>query len=137
MFFFQSQIIKIGYHDMQNLLRSNMNDFLIINTLSNHLQQCLIQKTVSCVDEPRIINEYISKYNFKKKLIVYGQHSCDVSAEQKANQLTKHGFTEVYVYVGGLFEWLLLQDIYGEELFPTTSAAKDLLTYKPGIFIKN
>jgi len=137
MFFFQSQIIKIGYHDMQNLLRSNMNDFLIINTLSNHLQQCLIQKTVSCVDEPRIINEYISKYYFKKKIVVYGQHSCDVSAEQKANQLTKHGFTEVYMYVGGLFEWLLLQDIYGEELFPTTSAVKDLLNYKPGIFIKN
>ena len=137
MFFFQSQIIKIGYHDMQNLLRSNMNEFLIINTLSNHLQQCLIQKTVSCVDEPRIINEYISKYNFKKKVIVYGQHSCDVSAELKANQLIKHGFTEVYVYVGGLFEWLLLQDIYGEELFPTTSTVKDLLNYKPGIFIKN
>ena len=130
MFFFQSQIIKIGYHDMQNLLRSNMNEFLIINTLSNHLQQCLIQKTVSCVDEPRIINEYISKYNFKKKVIVYGQHSCDVSAELKANQLIKHGFTEVYVYVGGLFEWLLLQDIYGENEFPTTEKSLDILKYK-------
>ena len=130
MFFFQSQIIKIGYHDMQNLLRSNMNEFLIINTLSNHLQQCLIQKTVSCVDEPRIINEYISKYNFKKKVIVYGQHSCDVSAELKANQLIKHGFTEVYVYVGGLFEWLLLQDIYDDDEFQTSNKILDILKYK-------
>ena len=30
-----------------------------------------------------------------------------------------------------MFEWLLLQDIYGTELFPTTTKEVDLLKYKP------
>ena len=37
----------------------------------------------------------------------------------------------VYVYPGGLFEWLLLQDIYGEDNFPTTLKELDILKYKP------
>jgi len=36
----------------------------------------------------------------------------------------------LYVYIGGLFEWLLLQDIYGDEEFPTTSKIIDILKYK-------
>ena len=38
----------------------------------------------------------------------------------------------VYLYLGGLFEWLLLQDIYGFDDFPTTSRQLDILKYKPG-----
>ena len=30
-----------------------------------------------------------------------------------------------------LFEWILLQDIYGESLFPTTSKQHDILKYRP------
>jgi len=36
----------------------------------------------------------------------------------------------VYIYSGGLFEWLLLQDIYGSDLFPTTNDKVDFLKYK-------
>jgi hypothetical protein len=32
--------------------------------------------------------------------------------------------------MGGIFEWLLLQDIYGKELFPTTKKEADLLKFK-------
>ena len=49
---------------------------------------------------------------------------------KKYHQLTNLGFYEVYVYVGGLFEWLLLQDIFGEENFPTTTKELDILKYK-------
>ena len=49
---------------------------------------------------------------------------------KKYEQLVALGFTNVYVYVGGMFEWLLLQDIYGSELFPTTSEELDILKYK-------
>jgi len=35
------------------------------------------------------------------------------------------------MYTGGLFEWLLLQDIYGKTEFPTTTNIIDLLKYKP------
>ena len=41
------------------------------------------------------------------------------------------GFINVYMYSGGLFEWLLLQDIYGDEEFPTTKKDIDILKYKP------
>jgi hypothetical protein len=30
-----------------------------------------------------------------------------------------------------MFEWLLLQDIYGAASFPTTSKELDILKYKP------
>ena len=36
----------------------------------------------------------------------------------------------VYAYSGGLFEWLMLQDIYGQDLFPTTKIEKDILKFK-------
>jgi hypothetical protein len=40
------------------------------------------------------------------------------------------GFINIYLYNGGLFEWLLLQDIYGDDNFPTTKKNIDLLKYK-------
>ena len=40
------------------------------------------------------------------------------------------GFSQIYVYPGGIFEWLLLQDIYGEDSFPTTKKELDILKYK-------
>jgi hypothetical protein len=33
--------------------------------------------------------------------------------------------------MGGLFEWLMLQDIYGSDEFPTTKKELDILKYKP------
>jgi hypothetical protein len=32
--------------------------------------------------------------------------------------------------MGGLFEWLMLQDIYGYDEFPTTKKELDFLKYK-------
>jgi len=37
----------------------------------------------------------------------------------------------VHIYPGGIFEWLLLQDIYGDDMFKTTSKELDILKYKP------
>ena len=128
-YLFSSKISKIGYQDVQNII--NNREYIIVNTLPSHEQMCLIKNTISINEEQIIINEYISKYNYKKKIVVYGKHSCDESSDNKASQLLKLGFTNVYLYSGGLFEWLLLQDIYGEELFKTTGKVKDILLYKP------
>jgi hypothetical protein len=58
-------------------------------------------------------------------------NSCDDTCFKKYEQLVKLGFYNVYIYGGGLFEWLLLQDIYGPELFPTNNTSSiDLLKYK-------
>ena len=51
--------------------------------------------------------------------------------DKKLKQLRSLGFYEVYCYQGGLFEWLLLQDVYGSQEFPTTKKELDLLKYKP------
>ena len=40
-----------------------------------------------------------------KKLIVYGKNSSDETAEKKYSQLRTLGFSEIYLYTGGLFEW--------------------------------
>ena len=50
---------------------------------------------------------------------------------KKWEQLQTLGFKNVYIYAGGLFEWLCLQDIYGEEEFPTIGAELDILKYRP------
>jgi len=57
-------------------------------------------------------------------------NSSDDTCINKYDQLVKLGFYNVYVYAGGLFEWLLLQDIYGSDLFPTTNDKVDFLKYK-------
>ena len=36
----------------------------------------------------------------------------------------------VFIYSGGMFEWLCLQDIYGNELFQQQKEL-DILKYKP------
>ena len=53
----------------------------------------------------------------------------DESIYKKYNQLQDLGFENIGVYVGGMFEWLLLQDVYGEDLFPTTSKELDILKF--------
>jgi hypothetical protein len=55
----------------------------------------------------------------------------DNTAVAKCEQLLNIGFHSVYLYPGGMFEWLLLQDIYGKEEFPTTQKLLDILKFKP------
>ena len=66
----------------------------------------------------------------KINIVIYGENCTDSKVIEKYNQLYKLGLTNLYVYIGGLFEWLLLQDIYGDEEFPTTSKIVDILKYK-------
>jgi hypothetical protein len=65
-----------------------------------------------------------------KKMVIYGMNSCDEGIVTKYNQMLKLGFTQIYIYPGGLFEWILLQDIYGNHLFPTTTQEIDILQFK-------
>ena len=49
---------------------------------------------------------------------------------KKYEQLIGLGFTNIYIYPGGLFEWLCLQDIYSKDEFPTTREELDILKFK-------
>lgn len=122
-----TQINRINFIDMQNF--SNNRNNLIINTLSENNQTCLINNTINAIEEVEIINNHL---NGKKNIniIIYGENSCDEKLVKKYLQLQQLGFSNIYIYMGGLFEWLLLQKIYGENEFPTTSIIHDILKYK-------
>jgi len=66
-----------------------------------------------------------------KKIILYGKNCNDETVTEKMIQLKKLGLSDVFIYRGGLFEWMLLQDIYGEKEFPTTKREVDILRFKP------
>ena len=125
----QSSIHRLNFEDIQEVIKDNTN-YVLINTLSENLQQCLIPNTISISDEEKIINTILSS-NKSKKIIIYGKNTNDMSIYDKYEQLSKLGFINVYVYSGGLFEWLCLQDIYSDELFPTSKKELDILKYKP------
>ena len=121
-------IKKVNYDDVK--LSINNKDYLLINTLPNYQQECLIYNTINFSSEEQIINNLLSN-DIKKNIIIYGKNSNDETVYKKYKQLVDLGFTNVYLYLGGLFEWLLLQDIYGRELFKTTINELDILKYKP------
>ena len=126
----QSSSIKINYEDVQYIIK-NPEGNLLINTLAQTEQSCLIINTMNINNEENIINSCIKRGSKDIKIIIYGKNSNDEKLYNKYNQLTSLGFHNVYIYTGGLFEWLMLQDIYGEKDFPTTKKELDILKYKP------
>lgn len=118
----------INFEDMQSAIR-NSSAYIIINTLQVLDQSCLIPGTVLCDKEENLINDILSQ-GVSKKIIVYGKNDTDETVDKKYQQLRGLGFSDIYIYRGGLFEWLLLQDIYGDSEFPTTSKILDLLKYR-------
>jgi hypothetical protein len=136
----------INFEDVQSIigvsgsgLKQRGNDqFLLISTLDAANQNHVIKSTISAQEEEERINEIISGKNDDAEnimLVVYGKHVTDEKVITKYNQLKGLGFSTVLVYPGGMFEWLLLQDIYGADLFPITSTNKcrdiDILEYRP------
>lgn len=129
---------KINYEDMQMVSKHSYNKnndgkndkYAIINTLDPLCQTCLIPNTIPISEEEEVINDVITNSK-KTKIIIYGLNSNDEKVYLKHEQLVKLGVKHVYIYTGGMFEWLLLQDVYGRELFPTTSRELDILKYKP------
>lgn len=125
---------KINFEDMQILI--NDTNTLIINTMSSEFQKCLIERTIPIEEEIKLINSMLNK-NKEINIVIYGMNASDESIVSKYNQLISLGFINVYVYPGGLLEWLLLQDIYGIENFKTTSKELDILKFKGKRIIGN
>jgi hypothetical protein len=118
----------IGYESVQNSQSSS--DAIIINTMPANKQRCLIAGTLSADQEEKKINELL-RSNRSITILVYGENSCDLSPNKKTVQLRALGFRNVSEYRGGLFEWLLLQEVYGESNFQTTAPQIDILKYGP------
>ena len=123
-----TSIKKVNFENIIDYQKENSG--LLISTLPKSEQSCLINKTILCSDEESVIDN--AQYRNKSiRIYVYGKNSHDITIVSKAKQLMDLGFSNVYIYVGGLFEWLLLQEIYGDENFKTNGTELDLLKYRP------
>ena len=123
-------IQKKNYEDIQYVIKNTDTHWLII-TLNENEQDCLLPNTLNINKEVEIINSFIKSFNKNIKIIIYGRNCNDEKIYTKYNQLVSLGFYNVYIYTGGLFEWLMLQDIYGDVEFPTTKKELNILRYKP------
>lgn len=123
----------INFEDVQSIIGSDREHFLLISTLDAGKQDCIIKNTVLAKDEEAQINDIISGQNANAEeltVVVYGKNATDERVMAKYTQLQTLGISNVCVYLGGMFEWLLLQDIYGDELFPTTGKCLDILEFR-------
>ena len=122
---------KINFEDMQYILNTQSEKYILINTLHEREQDCLIPTTITADVEVELLTNVMKRCIKGIRLIVYGRNCNDETIYKKYNDLCSLGFSNVHVYPGGLFEWLLLQDIYGPVEFPTTKKELDILKYKP------
>lgn len=120
---------KINFEGMQRFVE-DANSTLIIHTMNANREHCLIKGTLTAEKEVAELNKSLHTSGEMKPIVIYGENACDTSIVSKYNQLSQLGFSNVMVYPGGMFEWLLLQDIYGGELFITTGSGADILDYK-------
>jgi HKD family nuclease len=123
-------IQKINFEDIQFVIK-NPENHLLINTLNDSQQDCLIQNTIVASQEEIIFNKLMKTNNKNIRIIIYGANSNDETTYKKYQQLMSLGFYNLYIYNGGMFEWLMLQDIYSFQEFPTTKKQLDLLKYRP------
>tara|TARA_Y100000992_G_C21272951_1_gene497988 strand:- start:3759 stop:4154 length:396 start_codon:yes stop_codon:yes gene_type:complete len=126
-----NSINKVNFEFIKKNISND--EYIIINTLQENNQNILIFNTLSSEDEIKYLNSYI-KNDKNKKIIIYGENCNDNNIIKKYNQLEKLGFYNLYIYIGGLFEWLLLNEIYGEDNFPIINKNNefiiDILKYK-------
>ena len=121
-------LCKINFEDMQSAIKGGST--VIVNTLPLDRQRCLIKGTIPATDEADTLNAYMSKGSSDVRIIVYGENASDDRVGEKYKQLVGLGFSSVFVYPGGMFEWLLLQDIHGKDIFQTTAKENDFLKYR-------
>ena len=118
-----SNFTHINYEELQSKIGTSI---ILLNTLSSEDQKYLIKGTLNAMYEIGIMNDQLKK-NKNVEIIIYGKDHYDISVIKKYNQLKQLGFKNVSIYFGGLFEWALLQDIYGSSNFQTDGQIKDPL----------
>lgn len=108
---------------------------ILIHVMDENDQSLLIKGTLTIENEIETMNSVLSASKQREtRIIIYGKNTDDYGQIIKRyKQLCGLGF-DACVYFGGLFEWLLLQEIYGISEFPIEkrgSAQVDVLKYAP------
>jgi hypothetical protein len=125
----------VSYKYVQDIIEDRNS--VLINTLDDSIttQACLILSSIHAIDEIDVIDKILSNADSLGRttetveIVIYGKNSTDMTTWVKYNQLIDYGFERVKIYTGGIFEWMLLQDIYGDDLFPTTAPNRDILKF--------
>ena len=113
----------LSFEDMEWIINNYISikeDIIIIHTLDTSHEDNIIKHTLNSQQETIRINTILNT-NKNTTICIYGKNHTDEKVENKYNQLRELGFTNVFVYSGGLFEWLMLQELYGKEMFPTST----------------
>ena len=109
---------KINPEEMQTILKTP-EKYIIIHTLTSEYQDYVIPGTVQDTREESVINEMLTRIDIPDKpIVIYGKNARDETLVTKANQLKSLGIHDISVYSGGMFEWLLLNEVYGPTEFP-------------------
>jgi len=117
-----------NYEDIQRGIENKNR--IIIHIMDN--DALLISGTTLIDKETATINRLLNDREYDTNIIVYGKNTDDYERlNKKRNQLIMLGFRNVWVYLGGLFEWILLQDVFGKIQFPTTNVVRDIISYSP------
>jgi hypothetical protein len=114
------------FKELQKKIDNHKGEFILLNTLPIQEQNYLIKGTVNAVLENDFINGLVKK-DRNKEIIIYGRDHHDMRVIEKYNKLKKIGFTKIFIYFGGIFEWSLLQEIYGVQNFQTDGNVNDPL----------
>lgn len=127
----ESSIKKVNFDDV--IMISLKNTHILIHVMEKEDQELLIKNTLLIDEEIERINSILSFRKMDVTIVIYGKNTDDISKViGKYRKLCDMGFSNVYVYLGGLFEWLLLQEIYGNDEIKTNNICnKNILDYKP------
>jgi biopolymer transport protein ExbD len=115
--------------NFETLKEMQKDGAIIIHTMDED-EKRLIMGTIVAEKESEKINKMLSKNDYEKDIIIYGRNCHEYKKLiKKQEQLKSFGFKNVYIYLGGMFEWLLLQDVYGQKEFPTEKKG-EILDFK-------
>ena len=133
----ESAIKKANFDDVIMISKCSKdltkNNHILIHVMEKEDQDLLIKGTLLIDQEIEKMNSLLSSGKKDATIVIYGKNTDDVSKViGRYRQLCEMGFSNVHVYLGGLFEWLLLQEIYGNNEIQTNMVCKkNILYYKP------
>lgn len=126
--------ITANYEDIQRGII--IKNGILIHTMDDEI--ILISGTTSISNETQRINKLLDDREYDTNIIIYGKNTDDYeSLAKKRTQLLTLGFRNVWIYPGGIFEWILLQDVFGKTQFPTTTTVNDIIKSRPKSVIHN
>ena len=100
-----SKVVEISSEELQKDLAEGQT-ILLINVLQKHIyKDCSIWSSVNIPIEKLLTNKLLKQSPKHRKIIIYSAtRECPVST-YAFRILKKHGFTNVYVYQGGMRDW--------------------------------